>query len=87
MRRFMEVEGIELKDDLMDAFLKWINLVRDTFQKNMTETYISSRRIQYILKIYKRSGNFSKSLELALSRYSEEDRSSFMLTWKACYKD
>lgn len=87
MRRYMELENIVLDEKTYNDFLKWINYVRESYKTESTEIYISTRRIQYILKVYKLTNNFTKSMEVALSRYSDDDKDSFMMMWKACHDD
>ena len=87
MKRYMELENIVLDEKTYNDFLKWINYVRESYKTESTEIYISTRRIQYILKVYKLTNNFTKSMEVALSRYSDDDKDSFMMMWKACHDD
>ena len=81
--KYMQNENITLEESVFENFLKWIDMVRTSYSQDDIEIYLSSRRIQYILKIYKLSGNFSKSLELALSRYSDEQADALIKTWRA----
>lgn len=87
IKRFMELENIVLDEKMYSDFLKWINYVRDSYKSESTEIYISTRRVQYILKVYKLTNNFTKSMEVALSRYSNEDKDSLMMMWKACHEE
>lgn len=87
IKRFMELEGIKLPKVLYDEFIKWIEYVRESYKNEATDVYISTRRIQYILKVYKLTDNFTKSMEVALSRYSDEDKDGFMKVWKAIHKE
>ena len=81
--RYMQNENISLEESVFESSLKWIDMVRTSYSQGDIDIYLSSRRIQYILKIYKLSGNFGKSVELALSRYSEEQADALIKIWKA----
>lgn len=83
INRYMEVENITLDERMYDNFIRWIDTVRETFQSENTDIYISSRRIQYILKMYKMTGNFQKSMQVVLARYPDSDADAFMKVWKA----
>lgn len=89
IKRYLELEGINLPQVLYDEFVKWIEYVRESYKTEATDVYISTRRIQYILKVYKITGanNLTKSMEVALSRYSDEDKDGFMKVWKAIHKE
>ena len=76
-----------LEEKMYSKFLKCIKYVRDSYKSESTEIYISTRRVQYILKVYKLTNNFTKSMEVALSRYSNEDKDSLMMMWKACHEE
>ena len=67
--------------------MKWIEYVRESYKNDSMDVYLSTRRIQYILKVYKLTNNFTKSMEVALARYSDEERDSFLMMWKACHND
>lgn len=89
IKRYLELENINLSNSLYEEFVKWIEYVRESYKSEATDVYISTRRIQYILKVYKITGenNFTKSMEVALSRYSDEDKDGFMKVWKAIHKE
>ena len=89
IKRYLELEEINLPTVLYEEFVKWIEYVRESYKTEATDVYISTRRIQYILKVYKITGanNLTKSMEVALSRYSDEDRDGFMKVWKAIHKE
>ena len=87
IKRYLELEGIELNDNVRSSFIRWIELVRNSYKNGDTEIYISTRRIQYILKIFKMTNNFTKSLEVALARYPDEESDSFVKMWKAIYEE
>lgn len=81
--KYMQNENITMDEPLFENFLKWIDMVRSSYSQGDIDIYLSSRRIQYILKIYKLTGNFGKSLELALARYSDEQSDALVKIWKA----
>lgn len=81
--RFCKVEGIELDADLYDNFLRWIELVRKSYTDENIESYISSRRIQYILRVYKMTGDFKNSLKIVLARYPQITSDALFKTWNA----
>ena len=83
INKYMEVESITLEQKVYDDFIRWIETVRDSYQHENTDIYISSRRIQYILKMYKMTGNFQKSMQVVLSRYQDSEVDAFMKVWKA----
>jgi MoxR-like ATPase len=89
IKRYLELENVNLSNSLYEEFVKWIEYVRESYKSEATDVYISTRRIQYILKVYKITGenNLTKSMEVALSRYSDEDRDGFMKVWKAIHKE
>ena len=87
VRRFIELEGIKIDNNLFNDFMKWIEYVRESYKNDSMDVYLSTRRIQYILKVYKLTNNFTKSMEVALARYSDEERDSFLMMWKACHND
>lgn len=89
IKRYLELEEINLPNVLYEEFIKWIEYVRESYKTEATDVYISTRRIQYILKVYKITGsnNLTKSMEVALSRYSDEDKDGFMKVWKAIHKE
>lgn len=86
VKKFLELEGINLSSSLYEEFIKWVEFVRESYKNESTDVYISTRRIQYILKVFKLTDNFTKSMEVALSRYSDEEKDGFMKMWKAIHK-
>ena len=87
VKRYIELEKIEIDSSVLEDFMKWIDYVREAYKAENASVYISSRRIQYILKVFKLTKNFTKSMEVALSRYTDEDKESFMMMWKAIHTE
>ena len=87
IKKFIEKENIVISDEILIDLLKWIEYTRNSYISNDLDVYISSRRIQYILKIYKLTNNFTKSIEVGLSKYSIEVKSSLIMMWKACHNN
>lgn len=81
--RFCKVENINLDADLYDNFLRWIEIVRKNYTDENIDFYISSRRIQYILRVYKMTGDFNNSLKIVLARYPDVTSDALFKTWKA----
>jgi MoxR-like ATPase len=87
IKRYMELEGITLDKEIYDSFIRWVDYVRQSYKDGNVEIYVSTRRVQYILKIYKVTKNFTKSIEVALARYPDEEVDSFMKYWAALYNE
>lgn len=71
--KYCENEGIALDEKMKETLLLWIEKARKLYKEDNISAYISSRRVQYILKTYKVTGNFNKSVELVVARYNEEE--------------
>lgn len=83
MDRYIELENIKIDTQLYENFTRWIDTVRSTYAHGNSDIYISSRRIQYILKMYKMTGNFTKSMTVVLARYPDSEADAFLKVWKA----
>lgn len=83
IKTYLANEKIEFSEELLNNFLKWIDMVRGSYENGYTDVYISSRRVQYILKMFKITGDFDKSMGFALARYSDEQVDAFVKVWKA----
>lgn len=85
--KYIELEDIKLDENIYGVFLKWISMIRKSYAEGNVDVYISSRRVQYILKMYKFTGKFSNSLKFAISRYSDTQKNAILGLWSAIYKE
>lgn len=85
INKYIKINKIEIKPELLSAFIKWIDTVRKSYLNGDTTIYISSRRVQSILKGYTVLQNFEEALTNAISFYNIEEVQAFINVWKAIY--
>ena len=68
IKRYIDMEKINMDKSIYDNFIRWIEVVRKSFSDGDTEIYISTRRIQYILKMYSMIGDITKAMSIVLAR-------------------
>ena len=85
IKKYLAINKIEIEDNLLTDFTKWIDTVRKSFQSGDTSIYISTRRVQSILKGFSLTGDFEIAIRNAMSHYDPEETSAFLNVWKAIY--
>lgn len=85
LKKFMLINKIEIPENIIEYFLKWIDTVRKSYTSGDTSIYISTRRIQSIVKGYVLTNDFESAIHNAMSHYDEEETTAFINVWKAIY--
>lgn len=85
-KRVMKYENIKMTKYLFDTLFRWLDMVRTSYGKETIDTYVSTRRVYFILKAYKMLGNMSKALERTLSCYTQDSSEALMKIWHSVYE-
>jgi len=75
-------ESFGLRDATVDAFIPnltmWGDIIRKTFEDGGVDEIVSTRRLVDILKSYSIFGKKEKAIKMAIERFDDETRESFM---------
>lgn len=83
IKKYISVNKFSIDDNLLEYFYKWIDTVRKSFINGDTTIYISTRRVQSIIKGYVLTKNIEKAIINSMSHYDAEETSAFVNVWKA----
>lgn len=83
---FCKNNNIEIGDAAIDELMKWVDSIRKTYINNNNKgVYISTRRINFVLKTFKIINDINGAVELATARYSDNEREALMMMWKSVH--
>ncbi len=85
LKKYMSVNKITVPNDLIEYFIKWIDTVRKSYANGDTSIYISTRRVQSIIKGYILTKDMESAISNAMSHYDQEETNAFINVWKAIY--
>lgn len=83
--KLMKDWKFSIEKNLLNSFLKWIDLSRKSYADGNIEDYISTRRVQHILRAYKITSDFRKALDMSLTLYDNVSKEALMLLWDSVY--
>lgn len=88
LKKFWESLNVETPDDvesidvLIDQLVVWANITRTSYNDNVLNDLITTRRLIFIMKAYSIFQNIQKSIELNLNRFDDITKMSFMDLFK-----
>lgn len=85
LKKMVSHFSIEIEDEIIESLVTWASMTRKSYLENTIETYISTRRLIYIIKTYKIIKNITSAVEMSMSRYMSEESSALVLLWKTIY--
>ena len=65
-------------EDFADNLVKWAEIIRKTFAEGGVDEIISTRRLKGICQSFAIFGDKMKSLDMAISRFDEDTKESFL---------
>lgn len=75
-------EGFGIESEAVDKFIPnltmWGDIIRKTFEEGGVDEIVSTRRLVDILKSFSIFGDRGKSIKMAIERFDDETRESFM---------
>ena len=83
VEKWLNVNGIKMPESLLDTFFKFIDVVWKSWQSGDGTIFLSTRRIQSIIKGWTVCESIEYAIELALAHYSEEEAKALVNAWKA----
>lgn len=87
-KRFCRNNGVNISAALLKELMKLVDISRQTYVNNHNEgVYISTRRINFILKAYKMTQDMETALDMTLARYSDTEREALKMIWKSVHVD
>lgn len=85
-KQFCRNNNINVNPTLIKELMKMVDITRQTYMNNGGEgVYISTRRIQFILKAYKITSDINAALDMALARYTENEREALKMIWTSIH--
>lgn len=82
IEKYCQIEDIELDNTDVEDLLKFVEKTRQNFvQSNFEGSYVSTRRIGFILKTFKLFGDLDKAVHYGIQRFPESDREAFSMFW------
>lgn len=83
IERWLKVSSINMDEDLLNTFFKFVDIVWKSWQSGDASIFLSTRRIQSIIKGWTICESMSDAIELALAHYSDEEAKALVNVWKA----
>jgi midasin (ATPase involved in ribosome maturation) len=83
IERWLKVSSIKMDEDLLNTFFKFVDIVWKSWQSGDASIFLSTRRIQSIIKGWTICESMSDAIELALAHYSDEEAKALVNVWKA----
>lgn len=85
-KQFCKNNGVKIENSLLKELMRWVDVSRQTYVNNGNDgVYISTRRINFILKAYKMTGDMETALKMTLARYSDNEQEALMMIWKSVH--
>lgn len=81
--KWLKVNSIEVPESSLDCLFKFIEIVWRSFQSGDSAIFLSSRRIQSIIKGWTICGRFEDAIAMALAHYPDEESKALVNVWKA----
>lgn len=81
--KWLSVNSIEIPESSLDCLFKFIEIVWRSFQSGDSAIFLSSRRIQSIIKGWTICGRFEDAIAMALAHYPDEESKALVNVWKA----
>lgn len=81
--KWLSVNSIEIPESTLDCLFKFIEIVWKSFQLGDSAIFLSSRRIQSIIKGWTICGRFEDAIAMALAHYPDEESKALVNVWKA----
>lgn len=81
--KWLKVSNINMESDLLDTLFKFIEIVWKSWQSGDAGIFLSTRRIQSIIKGYMICESMEDAIAMALAHYPEEESKALVNVWKA----
>ena len=81
--KWLKVNSIDVPESSLDCLFKFIEIVWRSFQSGDSAIFLSSRRIQSIIKGWTICGRFEDAIAMALAHYPDEESKALVNVWKA----
>ena len=83
IEKWLGVSDIEVPSASLDTLFKFIDIVWKSFQAGDSAIFLSTRRIQSIIKGWTLCGRFEDAIAMALAHYPEEESKALVNVWRA----
>ena len=85
---YIKRHNIDIKMKLLRELMKMVNLSRENYvASGYTGAFISTRRIRFILNAYTLTGDMTKAIDMATTRYSDTYREALGMLWNSIHTD
>ena len=81
--KWLQVNDIVLESSILEALFKFIDIVWKSWQNGDATIFLSTRRIQSIIKGYMVCESIEDAISLALAHYPEEESKALVNVWRA----
>ncbi len=81
--KWLKVSNINMESGLLDTLFKFIEIVWKSWQSGDAGIFLSTRRIQSIIKGYMVCESMEDAIAMALAHYPEEESKALVNVWKA----
>ena len=75
--------SISVPEESLDLLFKFIEIVWKSFKSGDSSIFLSSRRIQSIIKGWTLCGRFTDAIQMALAHYPEDEAKALVNVWQA----
>ena len=79
-RRAMQKNGV-VDEKFIDQLVKWVHVIRKTYNDEAIEEQISTRRGCHIVNVYCMFTSAKRAIELCTSRFDETTKEAFTILW------
>lgn len=83
IEKWLNVNAIEVPSTSLDTLFKFIDIVWKSFKAGDSAIFLSTRRIQAVIKGWVLCGRFADAIQMALAHYPEEEAKALVNVWQA----
>jgi MoxR-like ATPase len=82
LKKHFESLGFDNENDFIEKLIKWAEMTRKSFEENVVDDLITTRRLGQIAKTYSMFKDRLKSIQLTINRFDKDTRDSFIELYK-----
>ena len=83
VEKWLSVNSLKVPSDTLDTLFKFVDIVWKSFKAGDSSIFLSTRRIQVVIKGWTLCGRFSDAIAMALAHYPEDEAKALVNVWQA----
>ena len=83
VEKWLSVNSLKVPSDTLDTLFKFVDIVWKSFKAGDSSIFLSTRRIQAVIKGWTLCGRFSDAIAMALAHYPEDEAKALVNVWQA----